>query len=84
MLILAWGLVTVALIGLVIYRGTLLAQQDYEVAVAGGDSLYQEQVQGIIAKTTRLRSSIIGFSILSGALLLASAAFWIYFGWSSF
>jgi hypothetical protein len=84
MLMISWGVITVVLVVLVIYRGTLSSREDDQIFIdAAEQHHYQEQV-AIIARISRLTKPIIALAVLSGVLLLASAGVWIYQGYKSF
>lgn len=84
MLMISWSVITVALVVLVVYRGTLSSKEDDQIFIdAAEQHHYQEQLV-IIARISRLTKPIISLGILSGALLLASAGLWIYQAFKSF
>ena len=84
MLMSSWGVITVVLVVLVVYRGTLSSKEDDQIFIdAAGQHHYQEQLV-IIARITRLTKPIIALSVVSGVLLLASVGVWIYQAFLSF
>ena len=84
MLMISWGVTTIVLVVLVIYRVTLSSKEDDQIFIdAAEQHHYQEQVE-IIARITRLTKPIIALAVVSGVLLLASAGVWIYQGYKSF
>ena len=84
MLMSSWGVITVVLVVLVVYRGTLSSKEDDQIFIdAAEQHHYQEQLV-IIARISRLTKPIIALAVVSGALLLASAGVWIYQGFKSF
>ena len=84
LLMISWSIITVALVVLVVYRGTLSSKEDDQIFIdAAEQHHYQEQLV-IIARISRLTRPIIALGILSGVLLLASAAVWIYQAFLSF
>jgi hypothetical protein len=84
MLMMSWGVITVILVILVVYRGTLSTREDDQIFIdAAGQHHYQEQLV-ILDRIARLSKPIIALAVLSGALLLASAGVWIYQGYMSF
>jgi hypothetical protein len=84
MLMICWGVITVALVVLVVYRGTLSSREDDQIFIdAAEQHHYQDQVD-IIARISRLTKPIIALSVLSGGLLLASVGVWIYQAFKSF
>ena len=80
----SWGVITVVLVVLVVYRGTLSSKEDDQIFIdAAEQHHYQEQLV-IIDRISRLTRPIIALSVLSGALLLASVGVWIYQAFLSF
>jgi hypothetical protein len=84
MLMSSWGVITVVLVVLVVYRGTLSSKEDDQIFIdAAEQHHYQEQLV-IIARISRLTKPIIALSVVSGVLLLASVGVWIYQAFLSF
>jgi len=84
MLMISWSVITVALVILVVYRGTLSSKEDDQIFIdAAEQHHYQEQLV-IIARISRLTRPIIVLSVMSGALLLASVGVWVYQAFMSF
>lgn len=80
----SWGVITVVLVVLVVYRVTLSSKEDDQIFIdAAEQHHYQEQLE-IIARISSLTRPIIALAVASGALLLASVAVWIYQGFKSF
>ena len=80
----SWGVITIVLVVLVVYRGTLSSREDDQIFIdAAEQHHYQEQLV-IIDRISRLTRPIIALSVLSGALLLASVGVWIYQAFLSF
>ena len=83
-LLLSWGLITVALVALLIYRATLSSKEDdqlylnkAEVSMMGSDQAV------LITRLNRLAKPIVALAILSGILLLASASLWVWIGFNN-
>ena len=83
-LLLSWGLITVALVLLLVYRATLSSKED--------DQLYLNKVEvsmmgsaqaAVITRLNRLGKPIMALAILSGILLLASASLWVWIGFTN-
>ena len=84
MLMISWGVITVVLVVLVVYRATLSSREDDQIFIdAAEQHHYAEQVV-IIDRISRLSKQIIALAVLSGVLLLASCGVWIYQGYKSF
>jgi hypothetical protein len=84
MLMISWGVITAALVALVVYRGTLSSKEDDQIFIGGSEQHHYDDQVAIIAQMSRLTKPIIALSVLSGILLLASAGVWIYQGFMSF
>jgi hypothetical protein len=83
-LLLSWGLITVALIALLVYRATVSSKEDdqlylnkAEISMMGSDQAM------VISRLNRLGKPILALAILSGLLLLASASLWVWIGFSN-
>jgi hypothetical protein len=79
-----WGLVTVVLIVLLIYRVTLASKEDDQIFIDDAEQHHYKEQQELLAKLSRLRGPIIALTAISAALLLTTAGLWIYQGLKSF
>jgi len=83
-LLLAWGLITAALVILLIYRATLSNQEDDQLYLNKAEVQMMGSAQAaVITRLNRLSKPIIALAILSGILLLASASLWVWIGFSN-
>jgi len=80
----SWGIITVVLIGALVYRGTLSSREADQIFLDDAEQLYYREQQAIIARMSRLRGPIIALSLISGLLFLTTVGVWIYQGYSSF
>jgi hypothetical protein len=80
----SWGVITVVLIGALVYRGTLSSKEDDQIFIDDAEQHYYQEQQAIIARMSRLRGPIIALSLISGLLFLTTVGVWIYQGYSSF
>ena len=77
-LLVVWGVATVALVGLLIYRSLLSMKEDDQLFLGEGERhLAQAQAAIVVKVQTISRYSLI-VGIVSGALLLAIAGMWMY------
>ena len=83
-LMICWGVITVALVVLVVYRGTLSSKEDDQIFIDAAEQHHYQEQLAIIARISRLTKPIIALAVVSGVLLLASAGVWIYQGFMSF
>jgi hypothetical protein len=83
-LLIAWGVVTAALICVLIYRSTLETREGDQIFLdAAGESMANEQ-RALVARIDRLGRPIMLLIIVSGALLLVVAGLWLYEGFKNF
>jgi hypothetical protein len=80
----SWGVITIFLVALVVYRGTLSSREDDQIFIDAAEQHHYEEQVVIIDRISRLTRPIIALAVASGALLLASACVWIYQGYKSF
>ena len=83
-LVLLWGVVTAALVILVIYRVTLSSREDDQIFITKAEDHIAAEQREIVAKVTQLSRPIVALSVASGVLLLATAGVWIWQGLKSF
>jgi hypothetical protein len=82
--LIAWGVVTAALVCLLIYRGTLEAHEDDQIFLdAAGDSMASEQ-RMLVARIDKLSRPITLLIVASSALLLVVAGIWLWQGYKNF
>ncbi|MFI5105063.1 MAG: hypothetical protein ACHP79_09095 [Terriglobales bacterium] len=83
-LLIAWGVVTAALVCLLIYRGTLEAHEDDQIFLdAAGDSMASEQ-RSLVARIDKLSRPITLLIVLSSSLLVVVAGIWLWQGYKNF
>ena len=80
----SWGVITVVLVALVVYRGMLSSREDDQIFIDAAEQHHYKEQVAIIERMSRLTKPIIALAVLSGVLLLASAGVWIYQGLMSF
>jgi hypothetical protein len=80
----SWGVITIVLIGALVYRGILSTREDDQIFIDDAEQHYYREQQAIIARMSRLNGPIIALSLVSGILFLTTVGVWIYQGYSSF
>ena len=80
-LLLSWGVITAALVLLVIYRTTLSTREDDQIFIGKTeDNMMASEQREIIRKLNKLARPIMMLSVLSGGLLLVTAGIWVWMG----
>lgn len=78
--LIAWTIVTVALLAVVIYRSQLTAHEDDQIFLGAAESGLAHEQQVLVAKIEGLNRPIAALLIASGALLVVVAGLWLYQG----
>ena len=76
----SWALVTAILVALLVYGKIVAAEENRFYGKRLEDESVITQERTIMVKLNRLRRSAVPLAVLSGVLLLASAAVWIWMG----
>ena len=79
--LIAWALVTLALLAVVAYRGVLGKDETDRIYVSKTQSRLAVQQQEIIDKVSRLDHFVKGLMVASGSLIVLCLAIWL---WTSF
>ena len=79
-LVIAWGVLTTALIVLLIYRGTLTMHEDDQLFLDESESHMAQEQMEIIQKVTRLGPFVKVLGTASAVLILTIAGLAIYQG----
>jgi hypothetical protein len=82
-LLLVWGLITVVLVALLIYRGFLESREDDQIFISQAQDHMAAEQRDIISKVTRLAGPIKALSIASGVLLAVSVGVWLWSGFAN-
>jgi hypothetical protein len=83
-ILMVWGVVTVALIALVVYRGTIEIREDDQIFLGSSADVRAAEQQEIITKVERLARPIKLLTISSVVLLLIAGGAKLYEGFQSF
>jgi hypothetical protein len=83
-LLLSWGVVTVALICMLIYRSVLSTREEDQIFLdPAGESMASEQ-RALVTRIEKLGRPITALIVISGILLAAIAGVWLWQGYKSF
>jgi hypothetical protein len=77
-LLVVWGVATVALVGLLIYRSLLSMKEDDQLFLGEGERHLAAEQAAIVGKLQIVSRYSLIVGIVSGALLLAVAGMWTY------
>ncbi|MGA2960757.1 MAG: hypothetical protein ABSD96_03735 [Candidatus Korobacteraceae bacterium] len=80
LLLIVWGVVTAALVILVIYRGTLSLHEDDQLFLGDSEAHLAKEQQDLVARLTRLTPIVRLLGVTSGGLILVIAGLWIWRG----
>jgi hypothetical protein len=84
-LVISWVVVTAVLVVLLVYRTTLSTKEDDQLYLNKAEAVMMGGEQrAIIGKLEKLHVPILAMAVLSGVLLIASAAVWVWIGLTSF
>ncbi len=83
-ILLVWGVVTAALIALVVYRGTIEIREDDQMFLGSSGDIQAQEQQEIITKVQKLAMPIKLLTISSVILLLIAGGAKLYEGFQSF
>ena len=75
-----WGVLTVSLIALVIYRAVVGLHEEDQIFLDRAEAALEKAQVETLARINRLDPIIKGLAIVSGGLLLVIASVWIYQG----
>ena len=79
-LLVIWGIITVALIGLVIYRAVVGIHEEYQLFLDRAETALEKDQLETLARIKVLDPILKVLAIASGGLLLVIAAVWLYRG----
>jgi hypothetical protein len=83
-LLILWGVITAAWIIMLIYRGTLESREDDQLFLDAAEEHMASEQRVLVARLTRLGKPILALGVGSGALLVITAAVWLWQAFRSF
>jgi len=83
-LLVAWGIATVLLIAVLIYRSALATHEDTQLFLDSAEKVIADEKLQVGEKIDRLSRPITVLFVLSGSLLLVSAVVWLWEGLRNF
>ena len=83
LLVMTWSAVTAVLIGLIIYRAIVGIHEEDQIYLSQPEvALEKEQIE-IVRRIGSIDRFVKGTAVLSGVLLFAAAALWVYRGFTA-
>ena len=79
-LLVIWGIITVALVVVVIYRATVGIHEEDQLFLDRAESALEKDQVDTLARINQLDPILKGLAIASGGLLLVIATVWLYRG----
>lgn len=83
-LLVVWGVVTAALICVMIYKSTLETREEDQLFLDAAESHMAAEQQLILQKIEKLQRPVMALMVVSGVLLAAIAGIWVYQGFRNF
>ena len=77
-LLVVWGVATVALVGLLIYRSLLSMKEDDQLFLSAGEAKIEAEQKEIVSKLNRITPWTKGLGFASLGLLFLSGGIWLY------
>jgi hypothetical protein len=83
-ILIAWGVVTAALVCLLIYRGTLETHEDDQIFLDAAEESMASEQRVLVGRIEKLSGPITLLTVASSALLLVVAGIWLWQGYKNF
>jgi len=83
-LLVAWGVVTVVLVCVMIYKSTLETREEDQLFLDAAQKHMAAEQQLILSKIQKLQRPVMALMVTSGALLAVIFGLWVYQGFQNF
>lgn len=83
-LLVLWGVITAALICVMIYKSTLETREEDQLFLDAAENHIASEQRMLVQRIEKLQRPVMGLMVASGALLAVIAALWVYQGFQNF
>lgn len=83
-LLVIWGVITAALICVMIYKSTLETREEDQLFLDNCENHIASEQRLIVQRIERLQRPVMALMVTSGGLLAVIAALWVYQGFQNF
>ena len=83
-LLVAWGVVTVVLVCVMIYKSTLETREEDQLFLDAAQNHMAAEQRLILSRIQRLQRPVMALMVTSGALLAVIFGLWVYQGFQNF
>jgi hypothetical protein len=84
MLLISWGVITAALLCVLIYRSSLTTHEEDQLFLDDAGQAMASEQRALVARIERLGRPITALMVVSGALLVVIAGIWLWQGFRNF
>jgi hypothetical protein len=81
-LLMVWGVLTTALVILLIYRSALSMHEDDQLFLDNAESHLEKEQKQLMARMDRVRPFVNALGASSGLLVLLMVGLWVWRGWN--
>jgi hypothetical protein len=81
-LLTVWGVLTTALVVLLIYRGTLAMHEDDQIFLSNAEAHLESEQRDLAKRMDHIQPYVTALAASSGLLVLVMAGLWLWRGWN--
>ena len=83
-LLAVWGVVTVVLICMWMYKSALENREEDQIFLSAGEQHIATEQQMLVQRIEKLHRPLVALTVASGVLLAVTAGLWVYQGFQTF
>lgn len=84
LLLAVWGVVTVVLICMWMYKSALENREEDQIFLSAGEQHIATEQRSIVQRIEKLHRPLVALTLVSGVLLAVAAGLWVYQGFQNF